>query len=93
VIASTNMAPNSAVNFSGDNDILIHLPSGSFAAFNRSCTHQQVPVNYNAGSQQLVCPAHGAKFSASSGAVLKGPAHRPLPAVAIHVNGDGTITV
>lgn len=93
VIASTNMAPNSAVNFSGGNDILIHLPGGSFAAYNRACTHQQVAVDYDAGSQQLVCPAHGARFTASSGSVVKGPAHRPLPAVAIHVNGDGTITV
>jgi thiosulfate dehydrogenase [quinone] large subunit len=87
------MAPNSAVNFSGDN-ILIHLSGGSFVAYNRSCPHANVPVNYNAGSQQLVCPAHGAKFDPANGAkVLKGPAHKPLPAVAIHVNGDGTITV
>jgi len=93
VIASTSMAPNSAVNFSGGNDILIHLPSGSFVAYNRACTHQQVPVDYDAGSQQLVCPAHGAIFSASSGSAIHGPAHRPLSAVAINVNGDGTITV
>jgi serine/threonine protein kinase/nitrite reductase/ring-hydroxylating ferredoxin subunit len=93
VIASTSMAPNSAVNFSGGNDILIHLSGGNFAAYNRACTHQQVPVNYDPGSQQLVCPAHGARFSASSGSVVKGPAHKPLSAVPIRVNGDGTITV
>jgi serine/threonine protein kinase/Rieske Fe-S protein len=93
VIASTSMAPNSAVNFSGGNDILIHLSGGNFVAYSRSCTHQQVPVNYDPGSQQLVCPAHGARFTASSGSVVKGPAHKPLPAVPIRVNGDGTITV
>jgi Rieske Fe-S protein len=94
VIASTNMATNTALNFSGGSNILIHLPSGSFVAYSRACTHQQVAVNYDAGSQQLVCPAHGAIFNpASGGSVVKGPAHKPLPAVPIHVNGDGTITV
>jgi serine/threonine protein kinase len=93
VIASTSMAPNSAVKFNGGDDILIHLASGGFVAYNRACTHAQVPVNYEPGSQQLVCPAHGARFAASNGSVLQGPAHKPLPAVPIHVNGDGTITV
>jgi serine/threonine protein kinase len=94
VIASTSMAPNSAVKFNGGDDILIHLPGGSFVAYNRSCTHQQVPVDYDSGSQQLVCPAHGAVFNpASGGSVVHGPAHKPLPSVPVRVNGDGTITV
>lgn len=94
VVGYTSMPTNSAQNFiNNNNDILIHLSNGSFVAYNRACTHQYVPVNYDSGSQQLVCPAHGARFNPNNGQVLQGPASRPLPSIQITVNSDGTITV
>ncbi len=96
VIGQTSMATNSAVSFSnpadGNGSLLVHLSNGNFAAFERACTHAGVPVNYNSGSGQFLCPAHGAIFSAANGSHLSGPGSGPLPTVSIRVNADGTIT-
>jgi len=98
VIGHTNQATNSAQNFTnpadGNASTLIHLPDGRFVACERACTHAGVPVDYDAGSHTLVCPAHGAVFDPSNGfSVTQGPANSPLPGVSINVNADGTITV
>ncbi len=96
VIGSTSMGTNSSQGFTdpnGGNGILIHLQNGNFVAYYRACTHAGVPVNYDGGSQQLVCPAHGARFNSTNGQVVQGPASRPLSSIQITVNSDGTITV
>lgn len=97
VIGVTSMAVNSAVDFVNPADnkmsLLIHLTNGSFAAYERACTHEGVSVRYDVGTQRLVCPAHGAVFDPANGNVLQGPATTPIRKVAIHVNTDGTITL
>ncbi len=97
VIGMADMAENSALAFTNPTDnkasLLIHLPSGQFVAYERACTHQQVPVNYDPATQTLICPLHGSIFDpAQGGQVLQGPATTPLPAVTVHVNADGTVT-
>jgi serine/threonine protein kinase/Rieske Fe-S protein len=98
MIGSTNLAKNTAMDFvnpvDGKASILIHLSNGNFVAYEKACTHVGVYVNYVPATRLLVCPAHGAIFDpAQGGAVLQGPAARPLPKVIIHVNTDGMITV
>ena len=98
VIGNTKLAPNSAMAFTSplnnQNDLLVHLSNNSFVAYDRACTHQNVPVNYDPATQKFVCPLHGSIFDpANNGAVLQGPAQRPLPKVTIKVNTDGTIAV
>jgi len=67
--------------------------NGNWVAGERSCTHQGAWVNYDPTSGHLVCPAHGAIFDpANAFSVLQGPAMKPLPAVPIHVNANGTVT-
>jgi len=100
VIGHTSQATNSATIFSnpadGQGSLLIHLPNGNFVACERPCTHVGVPVNYDSGSHQLLCPAHGAIFDPLNGfshVAGSGPSGlNPLPQVSIHVNADGTIT-
>jgi serine/threonine protein kinase/Rieske Fe-S protein len=98
VVGTTDLAVNSAIPFTnpldGQVSLLIRLPSGQFVAYERSCTHQGVAVNYDPGTHMLICPLHGSIFDpAQGGQVLQGPAPTALPPVAIHMNADGTITV
>ena len=91
------MATNSAVSFTnpadGQSSLLIHLGNGNFVACERACTHAGVAVNYNSGSGQLDCPAHGAVFNPANGfSHTSGPGNGPLASVSIRVNADGTIT-
>ena len=97
-IGDKNLVANSAQNFVNPADqkesILIHLPDNTFVAYERACTHEGVAVNYDAKTQKLVCPKHGAIFDPTNKAkVLQGPAQVPLRPVAIHVNADGTVMV
>ncbi len=97
VIGSTNQPIDTSKGFrnpaDGNGSLLIHLPNNNFVACEKACTHEGVSVYYDAGTHQLVCPAHGAIFDPANGfRVLQGPAITPLPGVTIHVNADGTIT-
>jgi serine/threonine protein kinase len=100
VIGYTNQATNSGKNFTnpadGRGSTLVHLPNGNFVACERQCTHAGVNVNYDPGSQKLVCPAHNAVFDPANGFSQvpgTGPSGlSPLPKVTIRVNADGTIT-
>lgn len=97
VVGATTMAANTAKGFSnpadGKQSLLVHLPNNAFAAYESACTHEGVPVNYDPVTHMFICPAHGAIFDPAKAAmVVQGPATRPLAAVTIHVNADGTIT-
>ena len=91
LIAKISDVPtNQAFNFtlpSSEPGVLIHLNNGQFVAYNASCTHAGCPVDFDRGSQQLLCPCHGAAFDpARNGEVLKGPAQTPLMSVPILVD-------
>ncbi len=57
-------------------DILIREPDGSLRAFSAVCTHAGCTVGYQGG--QIICPCHGAVYSATTGSVESGPAPRSL---------------
>jgi thiosulfate dehydrogenase (quinone) large subunit len=61
----------------GSPDIVIRQQSGELTALSAVCTHAGCQVGYEGGV--LVCPCHGSQFSASTGAVIQGPAVSPLP--------------
>ena len=97
-IGVTSLAVNSSKSFHNPKDanasLLVHLPDGTFIAYERACTHTGVYVNYDPATHTLICPAHGAIFDpAHQGKVLQGPATQPLPPVTVQVHTDGTITV
>jgi cytochrome b6-f complex iron-sulfur subunit len=70
--------------------IIIAQPTaGEVKAFSAICTHMGCTVAPSSSGQELDCPCHGSKYSASTGAVIGGPAPKPLPAVAVKVvNGS-----
>ncbi len=59
---------------------------GAFKAFSAVCTHLGCVVDAVDGTT-VTCPCHGSQFDAVTGAVVEGPAGKPLPAVDITETG------
>ena len=55
-------------------------------AVNPKCTHQGCDVKWAAGEKKYACPCHGANFDVD-GAVLNGPATKPLTAYQAKIVG------
>ena len=68
--------------------VVVTQPSaGEFKAFSAVCTHMGCTVNQIADGR-IDCPCHGSEYSIKNGAVLAGPAPKPLPAKQIKISGD-----
>ena len=80
----------SARHFRKERCIVAHHPTGVLA-LSDECTHQKCTVDYLPERQVIFCPCHSAQFS-TTGAVLAGPAPRPLDRFATTVQ-DGQIVV
>jgi Rieske Fe-S protein len=74
---------------SGDPAVLVHTKNG-YSAYVAICTHEGCQVA-PLSTGQLGCPCHGARFDATNGEVIRGPARRPLSPVAILVDNDGSV--
>ena len=70
----------------GENIVITQPQAGSFKAFSAVCTHQGCIVS-SVADGTIDCPCHGSKFSIKDGSVVHGPASRPLPPIAIKVEG------
>jgi Rieske Fe-S protein len=64
---------------------------GEFKAFSAVCTHQGCPVQ-QVTDGRIICNCHGSQFSIGDGAVVAGPADRPLESRSVSVDGD-SVTV
>jgi len=74
-----------------DKVVLVRGEGGAVHGLSAICTHQGCTV----GSVQngiISCPCHGSEFNAQTGAVVQGPATRPLPAVSVVVRGQSVFT-
>lgn len=94
LVAAGALPTGQALDFtlaSGDPAVLVHNDAG-YSAYVAICTHQGCQVSYAPSQGVLRCPCHGAQFDpANGGAPLRGPARRPLSAVAITVDGSGNV--
>jgi Rieske Fe-S protein len=63
--------------------------AGEFKAFSAVCTHMGCIVS-QISNGTIDCPCHGSQYSIATGAVVAGPAPRPLPAEKIKV-ADGSV--
>ncbi|MEU9146751.1 Rieske (2Fe-2S) protein [Streptomyces sp. NPDC048349] len=76
-----------------DEKLVVTQPTaGNFRCFSAVCTHQGCLVN-KVENGTIDCPCHMSKFKDTDGAVLKGPATRPLPEKKITVAADGSISL
>lgn len=85
-------AANSALNNNGgflrtQGVIVARTLAGSYLAVASACTHQGTAVDYNANTNQFHCPNHGSNFT-GSGAVVNGPATRPLQQMNTSLDGN-----
>jgi cytochrome b6-f complex iron-sulfur subunit len=70
--------------------IIIARPTATtVAAFTAICTHQGCTVA--PAGKELDCPCHGSVYNATTGAVINGPAQRPLSAVKVTLSGDDVV--
>ncbi len=67
---------------SADGVVVTRNDHGDVHAFSAMCTHQGCTVG-GVANDVIVCPCHGSRFDASTGAVINGPATRPLPQVPV----------
>jgi Rieske Fe-S protein len=61
--------------------------AGEFKAFSAVCTHMGCIVN-QISDGRIDCPCHGSEYSIADGAVLAGPAPRPLAGKQLKIAGD-----
>ncbi|QLY33216.1 Rieske (2Fe-2S) protein [Nocardia huaxiensis] len=84
-LATTAEVPVGGGVVKGDT-VITQPTAGSYQAFSNVCTHLGCKVNEPADGK-IVCPCHNSVFGLD-GAVLSGPAGRPLDSRGIRVEGD-----
>jgi 3-phenylpropionate/trans-cinnamate dioxygenase ferredoxin component len=73
--------------------VAIARVEGEFLAFDEMCTHRTCSlVRGDLEGRVVACPCHGAEFDVGTGAVVLGPAERPLRTYRVTVE-DGTATL
>ncbi|WP_232246654.1 Rieske (2Fe-2S) protein [Kitasatospora mediocidica] len=72
---------------SGDAVYVVQPTAGQYCGLSSVCTHAGCTVDPPKNGQ-LSCPCHGSRFDASTGAVLNGPAVKPLPKYTVTKDGD-----
>jgi Rieske Fe-S protein len=82
--ASSSLKVGSVLDHTKDAGAVISSTANGLIALAPICTHQGCTTSWNAATQSLNCPCHGAQFS-SSGAVLRGPTRTPLARYALQI--------
>jgi 3-phenylpropionate/trans-cinnamate dioxygenase ferredoxin subunit len=77
----------------GGERIAVARAGESYYAFDDTCTHLACSLaEGELEGQTVTCPCHGSQFDITSGALLRGPAQRPVRSYGVRVE-DGTLQV
>jgi prepilin-type processing-associated H-X9-DG protein len=70
----------------------VTMADGHLYAFDDTCTHAGCSLaNGRLEGVTVTCACHGSQFDVTSGAVLRGPAQRPVRSRAVQVQGDDLV--
>jgi Rieske Fe-S protein len=91
-VATVSQIPaNGGLVVANQDLVLTRDTAGTVRGFSAVCTHQGCTVSRVANGV-ISCPCHGSRFSATTGAVITGPAASPLPPVNVTVEGNDIYT-
>ena len=88
--AVSDVAVGSGVVVTAEQVVVTQPASGDFHAFSSICTHRGCEVA-EVVDNEIACPCHGSRFSATDGSVLNGPATAPLAEVPVRVAGGEVV--
>nr|WP_280696377.1 Rieske (2Fe-2S) protein [Kitasatospora sp. GP82] len=71
----------------GDAVYIVQPKRGQYCGLSSICSHSGCTVDAPKNGQ-LLCPCHGSRFDAATGAVINGPATKPLPKYTVTREGD-----
>ncbi|MDH6704512.1 thiosulfate dehydrogenase [quinone] large subunit [Kitasatospora sp. MAA19] len=71
----------------GDAVYIVQPTAGQYCGLSSVCTHSGCAVDAPKNGR-LYCPCHGSRFDAATGAVVTGPAVKPLPKYTVTKDGD-----
>ena len=90
-LASTADIPVGGGMIIADPAVVITQPTeGDSKSFSAICNNQGCVVG-DVSNNEIICPCHGSKFSATDGSVINGPATKPLPTENISIDGTSIV--
>ena len=87
----TDIPENGGKVFEEQEIVVTRSAGNAVHGFSAVCTHQGCLVAAVSGGE-ITCPCHGSAFDATTGAVVRGPAQTPLPAVPVKVVNGSVVT-
>jgi 3-phenylpropionate/trans-cinnamate dioxygenase ferredoxin component len=83
--------PGKAIRVTVDGTaVAVFNVGGVLFGVDAKCTHVGGPLDQGALSGTTVtCPWHGSQFDLRTGAVIRGPASRPVRSYRVHAEADG----
>jgi len=76
-----------------DTCVLVRVAEADYVAFSQKCTHLSCAVIPKPEEGVFHCPCHEGLFDLRTGRVLAGPPPRPLPRIAIEIQGTDIYAV
>lgn len=88
--SSKDIAPGQMRAFDLDGTkVTVANANGNLYAFDNTCTHMGCSLaNGKLDGTTVTCPCHGSQFDVTTGAVIRGPASRPVRSHAVKVEGE-----
>ena len=107
IASVSELEPDKPVNFEypleGQQSVLLDMgeevpggvgDNGSIVAYSVLCQHMGCPVGYRPAERDFLCGCHQSRYDpAREGVVVQGVAQRPLPRIALEIDGEDIVAV